>query len=382
MIGLVLLAVVLVSLLVILLPMARQHGQAIQPAGNDPLATQLRRWAADGLLTQDQATAILAAEHPQVPRPAAPTRPVSVMVELLGYLGGILAIIGAVLLAARFWQDLAVWTRLTLLGLVAVALWAAGAAVHEHADPALWRLRGVLWLLSSATVAFFAALFTADVLELSSEAVALVTGLATATHAGALWWRRPRPLQQLACLAGVVAAIAGGVAVAGGSETVVGLSIWAVGVGWVLLGWRGLLPPTLVALLVGAVVLLFGAQAMVAAWPAAGLLLGLASAAGLLVIGTTGHRLGLAGVGIWGVIMFLPATVVHFFAGTVGVPVLILLTGVVLLAATLVMLRVRLPWSHARPLTPADKRPREDSSGQDSAAGAPCGLSPGAWGNS
>ena len=110
-------------------------------------------------------------------------QPVSVVVELLGYLGGVLAIIGAVLLAARFWQDLATWTRLSLLGVVAAALWAAGAMVHEHADPALWRLRGVLWLLSSAAVAFFAALFAADVLELSGEA-------------GPWWpgWRR-RPTQ-------------------------------------------------------------------------------------------------------------------------------------------------------------------------------------------
>jgi hypothetical protein len=84
--------------------------------------------------------------------------------------------------------------RLTLLGLVAAALWAAGAAVHEHANPALWRLRGVLWLLSSAAVAFLAAArFAADVLELSDEAMALVAGLASAIHAGLLWWRRPRP---------------------------------------------------------------------------------------------------------------------------------------------------------------------------------------------
>jgi hypothetical protein len=38
--------------------------------------------------------------------------------------------------------------------------------------------------------------------------------------------------------------------------------------------------------------------------------------------------------------------VAHFFAGTVGVPVLILLTGAVLLAVTLVILRVRPSWSH------------------------------------
>jgi hypothetical protein len=96
---------------------------------------------------------------------------------------------------------------------------------------------------------------------------------------------------------------------------------------------------------------------------------GLASAAGLLVAGTGGRRLGLAVVGIVGVVMFLPATVVHFFAGTLGGPVLILLAGVVLLAITLVMLRWRRPWRQAMPPTPARERPEERSSRLDSTTG-------------
>jgi hypothetical protein len=98
---------------------------------------------------------------------------------------------------------------------------------------------------------------------------------------------------------------------------------------------------------------------MAAGWEAAGLLLGLASAAALLGAGTAGRRLALAGVGIWGVVMFLPTTVVHFFAGTVGVPLLILLAGVVLLTITLVPLRVRLPGHRQR-------RPRRPRSAQRS----------------
>ncbi len=367
----VLMVALLVILLVVLAPRARHHGRSLQSAGIvDPLQVQLQRWTTDGLLTKEQATAILAAERARVPRQTPlPARRVTAMVELLGYLGGALATVGAVLLAARFWQDLPSWTRLTLLGLVAVALWGAGAAVHERADPALGRLRGVLWLLSSAAVAVFAGLLGADVLDLGGEAVALLAGLATALYAGALWGLRPRPLQQLACLVGVVAATGGGVAVVGGDQAAVGLSVWAVGVGWVLLGWRRLLPPPVVALAFGAIVVLVGAQAIAARWQGAGLVFGLASALGLLVAGTTGRRSVVAGVGIVGVLLFLPATVTHFFAGTVGVPVLILLAGAVLLAVTLVMLRVRLPWSHAAPPTPSKKQPEERSSRLDSTPG-------------
>ena len=365
----VLLAVgLLLILLLALASRTRRPGQRPRPAGVDPLVAQLQRWTADGLLSQEQATAILTAECARARRQAAPARPMSIVVELLGYLGGTLAVIGAGLLAARFWPDPASWTRLTLLGLVAVALWAAGALVREHADAALWRLRGVLWLGSSAAVAFFAALLGTEVLELDGEAVALLVGLATATHAGALWRRQPRPLQQLACLAGLAVAAGAGVAVAGGNEAAVGLSVWAVGVLWVLGGWRGLLPPTVVALVAGAIVVLQGAQATAVRWEGAGLLFGLASAAGLLAAGMTGRRLALAVVGIIGVVMFLPATVIYFFAGTVGVPVLILLAGVVLLIVTLVLLRRRQPRAQATP-TPARERPEERSSPSDSTSG-------------
>jgi hypothetical protein len=313
--------------------------QLAEPPVAEPLEAQLRRWATAGLLSDRQATAILAAEEARVGRPAtpAPRRPVAV--ELVGYLGGVLAVVGVVLLAARSWQDLATWSRLTLLALGAAALWAAGALLHEQADPALWRLRAVLWLLSSATVAFLAGLFAAEVLDWEVEAVTLLAGLATATHAAVLWRLQPRPLQQLACLAGVATAAGAAAAAAGGDELAVGLSVWAVGVLWVAGGWSGLLPPPVIALGVGSVVLLLGAQLTAGRLEGGGPLLGLGSALVLLLLGATGHRLVLAGVGIVGVFVFLPWTVGHYFADTVGVPVAILLSGVLLLGLTLVLLR-------------------------------------------
>jgi hypothetical protein len=99
------------------------------------------------------------------------------------------------------------------------------------------------------------------------------------------------------------------------------------------------------------------------------LVFGLASATGLLAAGTTGRRLALAVVGIIGVVMFLPATVIHFFAGTVGVPLLLLLAGVVLLAVTLILLRWRPPRTQAMPPTPARERPDERSSRSGSGTG-------------
>jgi hypothetical protein len=52
-----------------------------------------------------------------------------------------------------------------------------------------------------------------------------------------------------------------------------------------------------------------------------------ASALGLLVAGTTGHRFVLAGVGMAGVLVFLPWVVEYSLGGAVGVAVVILLSG-------------------------------------------------------
>jgi hypothetical protein len=96
-------------LLILLLALAsrtRRPSQRPRPARIDPLAAQLQQWTTDGLLSQEHATAILAAERARA-RQVVPAWPVSVVVELLGYLGGVLAIIGAGLLAARLWPDLA-----------------------------------------------------------------------------------------------------------------------------------------------------------------------------------------------------------------------------------------------------------------------------------
>jgi hypothetical protein len=116
----VLLAVAL--LLILLLALAsrtRPHARPTRSAGAGPLAAQLQRWTTDGLLTQEQATAIVAAERTRLPGPAPPARPArpaSVKVELLGYLGGTLAIVGAGLLAARCWPDLPSWADCRWLG--------------------------------------------------------------------------------------------------------------------------------------------------------------------------------------------------------------------------------------------------------------------------
>jgi hypothetical protein len=70
-----------------------------------------------------------------------------------------------------------------------------------------------------------------------------------------------------------------------------------------------------------------------------GPLLGLAAAITLLGVGVATDRTPLTVVGLVGGFGYLPWTVGHFFAESLGVPLAILLCGVALLTVTLLVLR-------------------------------------------
>lgn len=307
----------------------------------DVLAGALRRAVAAGTLSPDQAEAVLAAERIRAAQhvPGGSARILRLpLIEALGYLGGLLALSGAVTLAVQYWPQMPSTARLVLLAVVAVVSWLVGARIRDAAAPALIRLRGALWLASSAAVAGFAGQFAADVVHAGDAAVLFWVGAAAAGHAGLLWRCRDRPLQHLACLAGALAAVCGAADLAAGSA-VVGLAIAAAGAVWVAGGWYRLLPPPALALLGGGAAVLAGAGVTAGDWPGAAPLIGLAAAAALAAAGVATNRTPLTVVGLAGGFLYLPWTVGHFFADSLGIPVAMVLCGVALLVVTLVLLR-------------------------------------------
>lgn len=258
-------------------------------------AGDLARWVAAGLLSEEQAAAILA--HEQAAATAAPVpvatraapvpgrpRRVPVVAEALGYLGGMLAIIGLVLLVGQYWPDMATAGRLALSGAGALVLLGAGFVVREQEDPALARLRGFLWLASAAATAVFAGVLAADGFDAdSAESVAVASAGAVATHGGLLWWWRDRPLQQLACLGGLLVLAGSSVALAspGGGA---GLAVWAVGAAYVALGLRRRTPAPLLTEGIGGVAVVFGAFTTAGDWQGVGLVFAVTTAFGLLAL--------------------------------------------------------------------------------------------------
>jgi hypothetical protein len=300
------------------------------------LAEVLQRAVAARILSAEQAQAVLAAEQARGGSSSAGRRlPVT---EALGYLGGLLALSGAVTLVLQYWREVPTAGRLGLLAAVAAATWLVGARVADGSAPALIRLRGALWFASSAAVAAFAGQIAWDVAHAGEAAVWLSAGAAAAVHAALLWRWRDRPAQHLACLAGVLMA-AGGAAGLFGDAAALGLTVAAAGAVWVAAGWLRLLPPEVIALVGGGVAVLAGAGITVGDWPDAAPLLGLAAAVLMLAVGVGSDRTPLTIVGLVGGFGYLPWTVGHFFADSLGVPLAMLLCGVALLAVTLVVLR-------------------------------------------
>ncbi len=301
----------------------------------DRLAAALRRAVEASILSEEQAQAVLAAERARGVADGGRRQPLT---EALGYLGAMLALSGAVTLAIQYWEEVPTAGRLGLLAAVAVATWVVGARIGDASAAALIRLRGALWFASSAAVAAFAGELASDVAHAGDAPIWLSAGAAGAVSAVLLWRLRDRPAQHLACLTGVLMA-AGGAAGLAGQEGAVGLAIAGTGAIWVVAGWRSLLPPPVLALVAGGVAVLGGAGVTVAEWSDAAPLLGLAAAVMFVAVGVGSDRTPLTVVGLAGAFGYLPWTVGHFFAGSLGVPLAMLLCGVVLLAVTLVVLR-------------------------------------------
>ncbi len=262
------------------------------------------------------------------------------VVEALGYLGGVLGASGVVLLVANYWTDLGVGGRLAISGLTAAALIGGGWAVPEANGPAMARLRSFLWTLGTAAVAVFAAVLGDELGAPSPPSrVTAITAGAVALTSGLMWWGGFRPVQQFVTLAAGVVAVGATFDLLAG-HVGVGTSVWVVGAALVALGWRRLTPVPVIDVAVGAVAMGVGSIIAIGSDPGARLLVvvgtGLLLVALVLVpnlIRGTASIVVLAVVGGFALVQTAPPAVAHF-AKDAGVPtgLVIWLAGAAVLA--------------------------------------------------
>ncbi|WP_186763436.1 DUF2157 domain-containing protein [Lentzea tibetensis] len=300
--------------------------------------SSLRDLVRTGVLDEDQERAVVAALH----RPAAATRPER-LIEVIGYVGGGLLLGGAALLVSTSWDDLSRGSRIglltaaTLVLLVGGLLIAGGPTAVRVISGVRRRIVGTLFALASGTTAFLGGA-TVDRDEL------FVGSLAGLVVAAATYLLLPTAPGLLAT--GLFSALVVGDAAgeqADGTSLTVGLALFVLGTAWIGITLSGLVPQRQLGLAVGATIALIGAQLPItdndtAAW-----------AYGLTAIAAVGsfatylreHSLVLLVAGVVATTLVVPEAVWDWTDGTVSGGGLVLVAGVVLLAASGLGMRLR-----------------------------------------
>jgi hypothetical protein len=325
------------------------------PSSGAELRKHLDRWVAEGLIDTAQATRIETAETPAAGSPAAGSSAsgsraagpratgsrAPLAAEALGYAGGVLAIAAGLYLVRDLWPNLSTGAVLAYAAAACAALGAGGAAVRATSDPALRRLRSVLWLLSTVSLAAFAGTLADQVWGFGPASTTLVTAAVSAAYGAALWRRTRAVLQHLAVFASL--AVLAGTAAArldpGLGAWGPGLAIWAMSVLWGVAVMRGYLPPGATGYFAAGIGVLAGAQLTMQV--AAGYALALATVAGLLAAGVLLRQAWLVVLGAFGVLLVTPQITTRYLPMSAATPVAIFVVGAVLLGSAVWLARRR-----------------------------------------
>ena len=330
------------------------------PSSGAELRKHLDRWVAEGLIDAAEATRIETAETPTAGSPAAGSSAAGssasgsraarssatgsrapLVAEALGYAGGVLAIAAGLYLVRDLWPNLSTGAVLAFAAAACAALGAGGAAVRATSDPALRRLRSVLWLLSTVSLAAFTGTLADQVWGFGPTSTTLVTAAVSAAYGAALWWRTRAVLQHLAVFASL--AVLAGTVVArldpGLGAWGPGLAIWAMSVLWGVAVMRGYLPPGATGYFAAGIGVLAGAQLTMQV--AAGYALALATVAGLLAAGVLLRQAWLVVLGAFGVLLVTPQITTRYLPMSAATPLAIFVVGVVLLGSAVWLARRR-----------------------------------------
>lgn len=289
-------------------------------------------WLAEGLITSAQADRMHHEVEPLLPDGAHVDvrRRTSLVVEALAYLGGVIVLVAAGLIGARYWSELQDAGRLAVVGGAAAALLLAGSLVPSGSGPGV-RLRSVLWLLSTAGTGAFLALFADIVLELDGSAIGVLAGAGAAALAAVLWWRLSTLTQQAAFFVATMVSAGAAVDELTADPHLPGLAVWGTGVIWFVLGWRGTVKPRRPVQALAAAAALIGALMTLPA--DAGMVLALCTVVAAVVLAVVVRDLLLLAVGALGALNILPVVVNQWFPGELAAPLVLLVVGAVLVTA-------------------------------------------------
>lgn len=312
---------------------------------SDP-AEHIREWQRAGLIDDGTAARLLAhsGSRPQPPKPAPGDRPG--VIEVLLYLGLVVAAAGVFFLIVQQWDEIASWGRVALVGVPAILMLAAGTGLRFATEPGLRRGGHVAWLLATALVAGTVAVilneYALDEGRGDERWAILTTATVTVVIALVLWALAPSNPQVLGI---------GGAAVFFGealgawpddyTQRVAGSTIAIAGLALIVLTELGLFRPRPLARAVAAVLAGGGAFHAGIASPIGWEMLAFAAGAGLVAAGIWRQTFTYVAAGVVTLLVALITFVFEHFEDRVGAPVALILSGAVLVAAVLVLIQVR-----------------------------------------
>lgn len=300
------------------------------------LPDRLGAWVDAGLITRDQADAIEAHEA------TAPDHDLPKWVEPVAYLGAALVAVALFLFGIEVWDRLAPWGRISLAAVVTLVLLGAGTALRRSDAAPARRAASFSWFLAVAGVAATTGLILFDALDIPGDWASLATALVTFVAALGLYLMSNAGLQQVAMAVGAVATIATIPEFLPLADVwVATMMFFALGVVWMLFVWAGMLRPPGAGWAIGALLTLTIGFATFESGTALWSIIGIAAGLGLVFLSTRVDSRALLGIGVLGLVVWIPATVTNLFESSIAVPVAILVTGVVTLTVVIAALRLR-----------------------------------------
>ncbi|MEN9595399.1 MAG: hypothetical protein RLY23_1882 [Actinomycetota bacterium] len=271
------------------------------------VAPWLERWRSAGLLEEAQIEAIIGYEKAQTPPALEPAQQTPVVAEALAYGGALLAAVGIGLMINRF--DLTPQAGAVFAGCVAVFLIVASRLVHPDTGPAWWRLHQVVAFLGAAALAVAVGLQVGGVSNGSPEATALIIGVVLTIVGWFLYRRQDLPLQQLGFFAACISLVTGAAQLIDSHGRVAAGALLILGVIWILSARRDLLPPTGLALTLGAILVAVSPYPGSGGWPMFAFPAAAAVAALLIIAGGLDKRPALLIVGLLALLQAVPTAI-------------------------------------------------------------------------
>lgn len=306
----------------------------------------LRRWLAAGVIDDDTGERVRAFESRRGAAEDGGDRPG--VLEVLVYLGVIVAAIGAVFLVGQNWDELESWARIGALAVPGALALLAGFVLHGSRDPSLVRAGQAVWLVAVALAAGTVLvvgreLAGDDIGDKATQNIVLLAAAVSVAVSLLLWVVAPSHLQLLA-LGGSVFFLAQALGASPDefNGKLAGMTLLLVGLAGIALAIAGWLEPG------GTSRAVFGALAVAGPYEA-GLdgsvqwaeLLTFGVGAGLVALSVARGHFSLTVVGVAGIFVALVTYVFEHFEDEIGAPVALMVSGGVVVAGVILLVQLR-----------------------------------------